>query len=386
MTTAPVAAEHLLGISRHAYYLGLHQLGRDACERGARMELLPEMAAALMRNRVWYTRTFHEVFPRAADYLAIDVVPHRPHWVPLNPSVAFNGSTMIAVVRQTNYRVDGWDYRMLEDGPDGAPPSWSPTAPLHNAASIVAFTLGVGAIQYDLPDPPYRRSDHPIHGPEDYRILPLGDGSYQLSGTVLDAADAGPPLARIGVCRYVPGSSEPLTPMVVPPEPFDGRNEKNWMPLEGCPGRFIYAAWENGHAATVELDGDRWVVRAHAKAPPIARDLRGGSQAIRCRGLWLAVVHECVNLDSGRVYEHRFVAWDDELKMVGITDPFRFMREPGIEFAAGLAICGHDPDWLVVSYGMRDREARASIVPIASVFDALRSPEHYSVGAADQQE
>jgi hypothetical protein len=217
-----------------------------------------------------------------------------------------------------------------------------------------------------------------IHGPEDYRILRLADGSYQLSATVVDSASPGTAgIARIGVCRWTPGAAEPMSPMVVPPEPFHGRNEKNWAPMEGMENTFLYAASEEGHAATVRLVDGVWRVAKHAPAPPIARHLRGSSQLLRVPEGWLAVVHESIDCKEGRIYEHRIVLWDTDLRMLGITEPFRLSGKRGVEFCGGAAIrFGDDPagDRLFVSYGVDDSSCWVASISMDLVYGQLRNP------------
>jgi len=88
--------------------------------------------------------------------------------------------------------------------------------------------------------------------------------------------------------------------------------------------------------------------------------LRGGSQVIRWRDGWLAVVHDVRPRDTkhGRMneYRHRFVRWDDSLVAPWVSEPFRLGDdELGLEFCAGLAIGSSDT--VVLSTGIADDRA-----------------------------
>ena len=73
-------------------------------------------------------------------------------------------------------------------------------------------------------------------------------------------------------------------------------------------------------------------------------------------GGWLAVVHEAMQYDdyARRYSQHRFAYFDPDLSLRGLSLPFVFFDRQ-IEFAAGL--CSIDEFNLVVSFGVRDKEA-----------------------------
>ena len=65
---------------------------------------------------------------------------------------------------------------------------------------------------------------------------------------------------------------------------------------------------------------------------------------------------------------HRFVAFDAEFRVTGISDPWYFLRV-GIEFCAGLA---RDGQRLVASFGVNDASAHLATFDEGSVERALR--------------
>jgi hypothetical protein len=82
--------------------------------------------------------------------------------------------------------------------------------------------------------------------------------------------------------------------------------------------------------------------------------------------------HEISLRDNQRYYQHRFVWFDHNACLGGMSRPF-FFNHKGIEFAAGLA---RHPDGkrLLVSYGVADREAWVATVDAGEVRRIWRAP------------
>ncbi|NBV47258.1 MAG: hypothetical protein EBR86_16885, partial [Planctomycetia bacterium] len=75
---------------------------------------------------------------------------------------------------------------------------------------------------------------------------------------------------------------------------------------------------------------------------------------------YLAVVHEVLPGDNGkRIYEHRFVTFDRELRITGYSQPWWINGSRQIEFVAGAAVVADKGARarLVISYGVNDCEA-----------------------------
>ena len=122
---------------------------------------------------------------------------------------------------------------------------------------------------------------------------------------------------------------------------------------------FHYVKWSNptevvradpktGQAETVYL----------TERAPIMADFRGGSQVIKFRGLYVAVVHEVSLFKSevGRkdgLYRHRFLLWDDNFNLVKYSPIFAFM-DAHVEFAVGMVEQDND---ILISFGFQDNAA-----------------------------
>ncbi len=138
--------------------------------------------------------------------------------------------------------------------------------------------------------------------------------------------------------------------------PFGRPREKNWMPIVGSAyPEFIYQAFPGVHVKARE---DKLIVEEVASVSEL-RGWSGSSQLVPWRGGWLAVLHlagrraKAIPFLRRPVYLHRFVAYDENLRVSALSRSFRF-DQLGIEFCAGLAVLG---ERIVLSYGRNDETA-----------------------------
>jgi glycosyltransferase involved in cell wall biosynthesis len=135
--------------------------------------------------------------------------------------------------------------------------------------------------------------------------------------------------------------------------------EKNWMPkVDGEHHEFMYRLDK-------VFDANTKTMTKHESKVHVG-DISGSSQLLPFRHGWIAVTHEAATGPDGkRTYWHRF-AWfniDGELRRLSL--PFVF-EERQIEFCAGLAYHPNGDD-IIISYGVRDAEARLATVKIEEV-------------------
>jgi len=155
--------------------------------------------------------------------------------------------------------------------------------------------------------------------------------------------------------------------------------EKNWMPVLDKPYHFIQ--WTN---PPIVVKADLATLTSqHAHAPNEADKidglpfLRGGSQVIPWRGLYVCVVHECdlVHNKQGQkdaTYLHRFIVYDRDWNTVRIGEPFSFL-DGEVEFCCGLAEWQGD---FLLSFGFQDNCAFALRVPEAMIPKVLGVAGH----------
>lgn len=345
--------EHLHQVAVHAYYAGELDAGRRACERMLGMQLTPEREQLVRRNRTWYTQRLDELV--GCRFAQFAVMPAHPGWSVFNPTIVAHGDGYLAVVRSSNYRIVDGQYVM--------PPEDSGMIRTENIVvqldpSLAAEHSCVATAQYD-------KSDYPVDGLEDVR-LNVCDGQLIASATVRNWA------GRDGNCRIATAELFPgrgaFQRIRMLDEPTVGIHEKNWMPIVGTQ-RWVYSCWEAGRTAFAADVDDRWHVTLLGESPAIARGWRGGSQVINAGdNRWLALVHEVAADDGRRIYEHRFVLFDDGCDIVGWSPPFAFRETRTIEFAAGLARRG---DQLVATFGVRDAEAWMVEMSLAEVLGMI---------------
>lgn len=155
------------------------------------------------------------------------------------------------------------------------------------------------------------------------------------------------------------------------PAPDNSYCEKNWIPVIDKPFHFI--KWtiptELVIANPVEPKCETVFVRESITPPA---DQRGSSQVIRWGNMYISFTHE-VNLfknyldQKDGIYRHRLVLWDDQLNVVGLSQPFSFL-DGLIEFCVGAAKLNDD---LLLSFGFQDNAAFVLLVPKLVVEDLI---------------
>lgn len=302
------------------------------------------------KNFTFYAKSATELF--GAEIREIDWKP-SDGWAPMNPSVCVHDNRRLVLVRTVNYTVADGQYptidgsgiirtrnHILEMDVD-----WRNSSSEHMYKSTeIKDVTGLS------------RSTFPVEGFEDCRLW-AGASTYHVSTTVRDMADN-----HDGRCEMAIADLDELwriDDVVVIRDYEHDKTQKNWMPITGKPGAFLYLC---DPTIAIECDGRHTVELARHAAPACLVDLRGGSQLIPhnsteddkedARPGWLCITHE-VAWRPERVYLHRFVRFDGDFKIIAVSDPFYF-RHIGIEFCAGLA---RDGDRLIASFGVNDASA-----------------------------
>jgi hypothetical protein len=200
-----------------------------------------------------------------------------------------------------------------------------------NAVVDLDEDLGDVMAWIDLPEVELHDHFGPYYGIEDPRLFwdhALNDWCF--TGTIYehhDRKDGAVCFSRLG---------DP-TPVIYPVA--EGHTVKNLMPT--------------GHADPMWLDA--WAQ---------VQGLRGGACVeVPDRSGYLAVVH----VDLGGRYWHHFARFDAMGKLLKRSQVFSFGMNP-VEFAAGITI--HD-EFVVVSYGVQDREVWLAQTPLEKVLKEL---------------
>jgi glycosyltransferase involved in cell wall biosynthesis len=295
------------------------------------------------KNFTFFAKSAAELF--GAETRPIDFKPDNGY-APMNPSVCIGGGGRLVLVRTVNYIVtDRGEYPTV-DGSSSIQTKnyvlemdeqWQPVR-----STLIEDASG-------LP-----KNNFPVEGFEDCRIWEH-DGKFFASATVRNLGDG---RCEIGVLTL--DDKWRVTDIDIIRDYEHGRHQKNWMPVAGQPGRFVYGCHPT---IVIERSGNKTVEVSRHEPGVCLGEQRGGSQLVHrwCDG-WLCLTHEVVWRPE-RIYLHRFVAFDRDMRIEAVSDPFYF-QHLGIEFCAGMA---RDGDKLVASFGVNDSSAHLAFFDPARV-------------------
>ena len=266
----------------------------------------------------------------------------------LNPSICRHpDGGYVCLVREVNYHyLDG--HYVRTDGSNSIKTTYRVLRLDHDLVIVGSWALDDSLVRVEPPK-------FPVHGVEDLRLFCSGE-TWWASGTIRQHRKDG--LCQIVIIR-LEGIDEGLPRMAsgrVLPSMSASRHEKNWMPIEG---ETLSWMWSADPTVILRLDEITGTLVPDRAARGVVT-LRGGSQVIRWRDGWLAVVHDVVPRDTrhGRMneYRHRFVEWSRDFSEQVVSEPFRLGDdELGLEFCAGIAIAGADT--VILSTGIADSRA-----------------------------
>lgn len=278
----------------------------------------------------------------------------------MNPSLFIDDDNVIKVnLRHVNYTFYHSEAKLFQHqwGPltyihpehDMHLRTWNWYIELNEDLSIKKY-LKVDTSKFDTYEPKWD-----FVGLEDARIF-RWDNKLYLSGVRRDTTPHGQGRMELCEINVNDNSVVEISRVRIEP-PVDSYCEKNWMPIMDMP--FHYVKWSNP-TEVVKCDPITGVAETVflTKRAPINADFRGGSQVIRFRGFYMAVVHE-VNLFKSEVgrkdglYRHRFLIWDDQFNLIKFSPMFAFM-DAHVEFAVGMA---EHKDYVLISFGFQDNAA-----------------------------
>jgi tetratricopeptide (TPR) repeat protein len=317
----------------------------------------------LRSNRAFCAPSASELF--GATTRAIEFVPERG-WHASNPSICCDGGRVRCVVRTVNYRIVNGSYVTPPGDVVHADGRWKGWQVIRSRNFLLDLDDDLKTTRaVEMVDATGEaRTIYPVHGFEDARLF-AWRGAWWATATACDFTEEGD--REIVLLEIADDGS------VVRAQPLRGpwseRAQKNWMPLvEGDVLRFLYATRPTTAFELIYGEDHSHKIMHAANASLEHGRLRGGSQGVRVDGGWIFVVHDVAFPGSSRIYLHRFVRLDDQLRLVSMTEPFYFERL-GIEFCAGLAQVG---DKLVASYAVNDGAARLGVFDWGVIRRVLR--------------
>ena len=326
----------------------------------ARRRALPDDT----RNIVLGNRRFH-VEPIGDS---LDAVPIRigagsitPGYHPTNPTIAAGPDGITAVVRTVNYRLnDVGRYvtpgfvatrnligRLTDDGV------------LHDAKELVLDT-GV-----ELND------GGRVRGLEDLRLVAVPDSPGRFRAVANHGHPDGSGRRAMYLLEIVVDDGAASIVRALHLHGIrDDHNQKNWMPVMADGELLLVYHCHPTVIVRPDPDTGRCELVQICRPPMWCGDLRGGSQLVPVEqdGIaWMALVHGVLAESPRRRYFHAWVAFDRQLRLLQVSDPF-VLQAAQVEFAAGLVRRG---DTLLLSWGVDDASAWFGTMPLEVAMSAL---------------
>lgn len=318
-------------------------------------------AAALVRR----SRSASRVPGAHVTRLAVDATQAT------NPSIARHDGRWVVGMRVPNYRIheDG-TYELLEESKGLS--SGNAMLTYDDEFNVLSkhhfetygFTSGQSLASDGLEDPRLLSRAGRLHAV--WSGLTVPSTSAQSGDDGAFKPDWGSARSTMFRGEIVDGGARNIE---VLPSPHGATREKNWMPFfRDEELSFIYRLYPLEVATMSRGDtGQASIVLEKSRASP--RRLQGwsgSSQLIPWGRGWLCVAHFAGRILRDfapwrrAIYVHRFVRFDEHLKVVGTSRPFVF-EKLGIEFCAGLATT---ESRAYLSYGVDDAGARMLDVPV----------------------
>ena len=339
-----------------SFYAGYKQDGRRFAEQAVKASSHDER---LRLNRAFYAQSMKELFGATAR--TIDFTPEHG-WQASNPSIYKSTDQLRCVVRTVNYRIVNGSYVTPPDDVVREEGPWHGWQVIRTRNFLLDLDEDLRTIRsVELVDKTGdARTNYPVHGFEDMRLFEWQE-KWWATATVCDFTEDG--RREIALLEIADDGSVVRADALR--GPWSSEAQKNWMPIATSDtAKFVYATQPT---LIFELTADG------IKCPDGATfghgRLRGGSQGVRVDEGWVFIVHDVAFPGGGRMYLHRFVLLDEQLKLVSMSNLFYFERL-GIEFCAGLA---RVDDKLIASYAVNDGSAQLGIFEWEAVKKSLRT-------------
>ena len=330
--------ENDLQLSIHSYYKNEHKTGIRACERGLSVSTPWEIENNFRNNYSFYIPILSKIYN--ITNIRLEIPNKKPLENIFNPSIINYKDKTIVFIRSANYRIINGKYEIFDDR--------SVIRNKYYSAILDAY-FSLNEI-HEIFGPEYEKNEFPADGLEDIRPFLVGDDIF-VSGTIRNK-NPYTSKARIAISKFDYESHKMSgLDMLESPEGPDV-HEKNWMPVIGNGFEWIYNCNSNGNTKIINQNSE---ITSHHAAIELWKGFRGGSQVIPYKDGYLCIIHEVsVKNDNTRCYTHRFVKFNNELKIIRYSIPFFLKKTHSIEFVSGICL---SPSGVIVSFGIMDEEA-----------------------------
>lgn len=332
-------------------------LGKSACETIAIDRGNSWQTKNLARqNSTYYARGSRDLMPSTRFQEVAFSPPYD--YKPMNPSITSHDGQLWMNQRTVNYliRPDG-SYDMRGD----------------SAIRTINYIMRLGddlSVQSaeeilppeNLPKPLYE----PVIGWEDCRLF-FWRGEPWCTATVRELNADG--YCEIVLSRIVDagnGKRRFADHRVITPRFTERQHEKNWMPM--VVGDDLFFLYSSDPTRVIDHEGNL----VSSKVAHIASDsFRGGGPLVEFEGGWLALIHESHGMpDWRRRYMHRWAWYDSIGRLARYSEAF-YIKDLGIEFAAGLARHPKTGE-IIASFGVHDRSSWLAVFDPSEIKRILR--------------
>ncbi|MEP7273561.1 MAG: glycosyltransferase [Acidobacteriota bacterium] len=306
-----------------------------------------------LRNFTHYARSAEQLFGATVE--EIDWKPSNGY-AAMNPSICMIDGDRIGIVRTVNYEVSEHGYYPTIDG----------TGIIKTRNYVVRFDKAWRSIEaWPMEDVTGEaKTNYPVEGFEDCRLFRCGN-TWHCSAVVRDVEGGD---GRCEQALLTLDAHWRVTSLDVMRDYEHDKHQKNWMPVVSADVSVPTWLYHVHPTVVIERrDGRTTETRRH-QSPSGLIDARGGSQLLPFLDGWICLIHEVAWMPR-RIYLHRFVRFDSEFRVSGLTEPF-YLLNKGIEFAAGLA---REGDRFVVSFGVHDSSAHLAFLDVEKVLARLDS-------------
>jgi glycosyltransferase involved in cell wall biosynthesis len=342
-----------------AYYVSQMKSGLEACNTLLLSSDVDRSERAITRSNL----NFYMQPLAGATHVQIPKPDGYPEYNVMNPSLVWDGEAMCVNLRLVNYAVGADQSYTVLGGPDKGL-AFTNERPVHT----------VNVLRRDGRDTPvstddlwlrYTKYTHGmISGVEDLRLF-MHKGEIYFSGTC-PQVDPGCVNQMVMGRLDKDGVAHDMRLLVLP-EDFNRRCEKNWM-LFSVDDE-VLCFYDAVTILVVDPDTGSLTLKVRNQSRPGLSDFRGSAGPILVHGRWFGMIHEVLMTTDAvakRVYIHRFIEYDPRnnwcLLKIGL--PFRFSAQEtrnNIEY--GIGMCFHPEDKkMYLSWGEGDAKAYLTIM------------------------
>jgi len=318
------------------------QAGKKACEDLATDRTRSWQTKNLARqNSTYYASSSSDLMPSTKIQEVGFVPPYD--YRPMNPSITSNDGGLWMIQRTVNYEIR----------PDGSYDMRGDSA-IRTVNYLIKIADDLSVISHQEILPPEHLAE-PLYnlviGWEDCRLF-FWRGEPWCTATVRELNTEG--YCEIVLSRIVDaenGKKRFADHRVITPRFTERQHEKNWMPM--VVGDELFFVYSSDPTRIIDHEGNL----ISSRVTHIAADsFRGGGPLVEFNGGWLALIHESHGMpDWRRRYMHRW-AWYDAYGRLSKYSPAFYIKDLGIEFAAGLA--KHPTTGsIIASFGVHDKSS-----------------------------